>query len=135
MIMKKNILKWTAFIFILFSIGTMIFPNAYVMHWMSPPDSNEIWTSAYSYFSSIPYGYANFFPLLTAVGGIFAALFHLIANASSKLIKPTLMLTCVSVGFSLLALLMSYSISLAGMFISVFMLLSVVLQCFYLRIK
>jgi len=133
--MKKNALKWTAFLFILFSIGAMICPSAYVMRWMSPPDSSEIWTSAYSYFSHIPYGYANFFPFLTVITGILAALFCLISNVSAKLTKPALVFTCISVGFSLLSLLTSYSISLAGVFISVFMLLSVVLQCFYLRIK
>ena len=133
--MKKNIFKWIAFLFILFSIGAMIFPNAYVMKWMSPPDSNEILTSSYSYFSFTPYGYGNFFPFFTVILGISAAVFYLINNTTSKLIKPALVLTCTGAGFSLLALLMSYSITLAGVFISVFMILSVVFQCFYWRIR
>ncbi len=134
-IMKTNIFKWCAFAFVLLSIGVMIFPSAYVMRWMSPPGSNEIWTSSYSYFSFIPYGYGNFFPFLTVITAVFSAVFRFITNVSLKLNITALVLTCISAGCSLLSLLMSDSITLAGVIIFIFMVSSIVFQCLYLRTK
>lgn len=61
--MKKN-----RFWYLLFPILTLILeasPHGVVMNFANP--NGDPWRETYSYFDPLPFGYANFAPLLTAV--------------------------------------------------------------------
>ena len=58
---KKLLLSFLAVMALVFEL----LPNGVVLRFMNP--DGEPWTQTYSYFSLVPYGYANFGPLIAAV--------------------------------------------------------------------
>ena len=58
---RKLLLSFLAGIALIFEL----LPNGVVLRFMNP--EGEPWVRTYSYFSLVPYGYANFGPLIAAV--------------------------------------------------------------------
>ena len=132
--MKKRIMIFVSLLCAILSIGAMAFPGAYVMRWASP-NPNDIWTSSYSYFSMTPYGYANFFPLITAILVIVCAVFLLLQIFLGKFIKTAFTLTTIGLFTSVFALLMSYEKTAPGIIITALLIISVGSQLVCIRNK
>lgn len=93
------------------------------------PDGGPV-RKTYSYFSLVPYGYANFFPLLTAILTCLLLFYFLIAfiTKKEKAGNTCFYLAIVGAIFSFLPLLQGFAnYSLTGFGISVFLSLAVVL--------
>ncbi len=123
--MKKKILALCTTIFALILEMT---PYGAVLYFGNP--DGEPFRKTYSYFSLVPYGYAVFFPLLTAILSVLLLVFLILAivKKSKKLESTAFYLSFVDAIFSFLPLL--YGIryfSLVGAGISLCLVLSTVL--------
>ena len=132
--MKNKIALWAALLCNLLGIGFMAFPSAYVLCWASP-DPNEILTSAYSYFNLTPYGYGNFFPFITVILAIAGAVFLLIFIVYGKCRKTAMIITGLGTATAIFSVMMSYSVTVAGVLIAGMLILSLALQLFISRRK
>ncbi|MDR0914193.1 MAG: hypothetical protein LBM65_03400 [Oscillospiraceae bacterium] len=117
-----------------FSIGAMMFPS-YVVRWGTDPMFNKIATDTYSYFSRLLIGYANFFPIITATLAITGALLLLVSIIFKKLNKAAVIITGIDVAAAVFSMLKSYSITVGGILITVMLILSFIVQLYYLRAK
>ncbi len=120
--MKKKILALCTTIFALILEMT---PYGAVLYFGNP--DGEPFRKTYSYFSLVPYGYAVFFPLLTAIltALLFVFLVLSIVKKSKKIESTAFYLSFVSAIFSFLPLV--YGIryfSLVGAGISLFLVIT-----------
>ena len=120
--MKKNILALCTTIFALILEMT---PYGAVLYF-GMPDRDPV-RKTFSYFSLVPYGYAVFFPLLTAILTVLLLVFLLLAivKKSKKLESTAFYLSFVGAIFSFLPLFYGFRyFSLVGGGISLFLVLT-----------
>lgn len=109
-----------------------ILPNGAVLLFASGPD--ERIRQTFSYFSLIPFGYANFFPFLTAILTVVVTLVSVIILLKKgkviRLQKMTLFCTATALFFSIMPLLVFGTpfVTVLGVVITVMLLLSLVYQ-------
>ena len=117
-----------AFLSTLAALALELTPWGAVLHFGQP--EGEPLRKTYSYFSLVPYGYANFFPLLTAILTCLLLLYFVIAflTKKQKAENTCFYLAIVGAIFSFLPLLQGFqNYSLVGFGISVCLSLAVVL--------
>lgn len=74
----------------------------------------------FSYFSLIPFGYANFAPLITAILTVAVLLLSLVALKKNSVLKALFVLSIITVVISLLPLMYGLSYyTLVGTFITI----------------
>ncbi len=117
-----------AFLSTLVALALELTPWGAVLRFAQP--EGEPIRKTYSYFSLEPYGYANFFPLLTAILTVLLLFYFVIAfiSKSQKAENTCFYLAIVGAIFSFLPLLQGFgNYSLVGFGISVFLSCAVVL--------
>ena len=107
-------------------------PSSTVMVFYAGPDKG--FKETFSHFSSIPMGYANYFPFLTAILTIVITVLSLIAIVKrvnvSKLKNATFILTIITSVLSVIPVLIfgKENMSIVGTFITFLLLVSLALQ-------
>jgi hypothetical protein len=117
-----------AFLSTLAALALELTPWGAVLRFAQP--EGEPIRKTYSYFSLVPYGYANFFPLLTAILTCLLLFYFVIAflTKKQKAENTCFYLAIVGAIFSFLPLLQGFgNYSLTGFGISVLLSLAVVL--------
>ena len=115
--MKKRLL------YLILPIVTLILeilPYGAVCNFANP--QGEPWRKTFSYFDLIPFGYANFAPLLTAITtcAILGLLLIYLFTDKHRMIKVTRVLLCIGTVLSLCPLLYGVSFfSVVGALISI----------------
>ncbi len=111
-----------------------ILPYGAVLIFSSGP--NERIKQTFSYFSLTPFGYANFFPLLTAILTVFVTILSVIAIIRrmkvTQLQNTAFICTIIALMCSIIPTLMfgiAY-MSIVGIAISILLLISVIFQAF-----
>ncbi len=101
--------KWFSVFFALATLILECLPWGAVLRFANP--EGEPWRKTFSYFSPIPFGYANFSPLLTAVLTVFLVIFCLmnLRLAKKKIKKTALVLSVIATVLSLCPLLYGVS--------------------------
>lgn len=131
--------KWTVLSFAAMAAAILceLLPYGAVMRWAPNPDTRILET--YAYFNPLPYGYANFGPLITAVLSTVLVVILLILLFAKKPLIPlrtaALVISFVALGASLMPLLMlglEYY-SLLGGGITVLLLLAVIFECIAMK--
>jgi len=127
----KKILHIFSLISLLVTLALEILPNGAALTFAPKPDTRIVKT--YSYFSNIPFGYAHFSPLITAILTvviiILTVISMLIYFKSQKLLTATL--ACTFIAFTL-SLISAIPVGTAiGAIIIVLLLISLVLQAIY----
>jgi len=100
----KKAYTYLSIICMVLTILLMTFPHAYGMRWST---GTEYVYSYYSYFSSIPFGNANFFPLITGVLAIISTILLILIVLSNKLQKVTFVIALINLCFSLIIIIRS----------------------------
>lgn len=125
--------KWTALSFIALFVTVVleILPYGAVLYFA--PGPGETTRETYSYFSLIPYGYANFGPLVTAVltaaVSVLSAIMLVAKGLAPKLSTVTFICTIIAVIASFTPLMYGLNyLSAAGLSISALLILSAVFQ-------
>ncbi len=104
--MKKKLLT---LLFPLITLILEILPYGAICVFASGP--NDTYKKTFSYFDLTPFGYANFFPLLTALTTcvILVLLTVYLLTDKTALIKTTKVLVCVGVALSLCPLIYGFN--------------------------
>lgn len=125
-----------AFLSTLCALALELTPWGAVLRFAQP--EGEPLRKTYSYFSMVPYGYANFFPLLTAILTVLLLVYFLIAfiTKKEKAENTCFYLAIVGAIFSFLPLLQGFlNYSLVGFGISICLSVAVVLLWKIERLK
>lgn len=107
-------------------------PYGVVLIFSSGP--NEIIKQKFSYFSLTPFGYANIFPLLTAILTVVVTILSAIAILKrmnvTKLQNTAFICTVIALIFSIFPILMFGTgyLSMVGIFITILLLASLIFQ-------
>lgn len=116
--MKRN--RWMYLLLPVITLILEILPYGAVCNFGNP--DGDPWRVTYSYFSMIPFGYANFAPLITAVLTCVIAALLLIycLKGNAALLRPVTILLGVAVIVSLCPLLLGINyFSVVGALITV----------------
>ena len=115
--MKKT--KILALLFPIIALILELLPNGVAMRFATPPGKQPFITHT-SYFDLLPFGYANFAPLFTAVLTIVILIVLLVyaTNGNQKLCKVVKIMSLVATIISLLPIFFS-SYTVVGGFISI----------------
>lgn len=102
------------------TIFLQILPYGAVCNFANP--EGNPWRRTYSYFSLTPFGYANFAPLLTAIGTCVIAILLILYCFTGKdsIVKTAKVLLCVSVVLSLCPLVFGINyFSVVGVLVTI----------------
>lgn len=129
--MKKRHRKTLLALLLCFSLLILeALPFGAVLSFAKPPESGGVWRTTYSYFSLVPFGYANFGPFLTAILSVLLLLLLLLRLFFDKkvLIKLSLLISSAAFSTSLMPLLFGlHFFSVLGSVISFLLLLETLL--------
>lgn len=102
---------------IVLSIVLMALPYGVAMHWGISP--TEVDTTYVSYFSSLPVGYANWFPLSTAILSILSLLLLCIAIIRRYVVFIVRILLMLCIVLSVLSWLIFHTFTWTGLAVTV----------------
>ncbi len=121
--MKKAVLLINSILIIILEL----LPYGAVMRFATAP--GEILVELYPYFSLLPFGYANFGPLLTALLSVVLLAFTLVFVFVGKARKGITVISVIAFITSLMPLMFGFAyVSFVGVLISVLLLLNIVLS-------
>ncbi len=130
--MRNNLIHKLIILLILVMVFILeILPNGAILNFS---DGTNIIKRTYSYFSLMPFGYANFGPLITGVATIILMLLIVFAifKEHEKLFNSIKVVSIIGFAFSLLPLLLGINYySFIGLIISVLLLIVVILVFLY----
>ena len=119
--------KLLSFFIVAISIALMIPPWGVAM--IFAPGPNDYTTSYYSYFSLMPLGNGNWFPILTALLSL-AALILLLAGFWKHTKKPVVTCLSIAVSASVMSWLLFHSISSTSIAIALLHVAALLLELF-----
>lgn len=130
--MKKRLLY---LILPLITLILEILPYGAVCNFANP--EGEPWRKTFSYFSLVPFGYANFAPLLTAIITCFIAVLLIVYCFIGKysIVKITKVTLCAAIVLSLCPLIFGINyFSVIGILITVTLIAELLLLYFTIKI-